>query len=72
MNAAREVRVVLSGEDKAEAVLTGISRSKAVLDFPGCGVAKVQHNRRNPESRNTSPNIHTLWLYVTLSSGDVG
>ena len=42
MNAAREVRVVLSGEDKAEAVLAGISRSKAVFDFPGCGVAKVQ------------------------------
>ena len=41
MNAARAVRVVLSGEDKAEAVLAGISRSKSVFDFPGCGVAKA-------------------------------
>lgn len=42
MNGASEVRVVLAGGDKAEAVLSGVSRSKAASAFPACGIAKAQ------------------------------
>lgn len=37
----REVRVVLSGADKAEAVLSGVTRNKAAYDFPVCGVTNA-------------------------------
>ena len=39
MNAAREIRVLLEGEDKAEAVRDGVTRARPAADFPGCGVA---------------------------------
>jgi 6-phosphogluconolactonase len=42
MNNAREVRVVLCGADKAEAVLAGVTRSKATEDFPACGVTRAE------------------------------
>ena len=42
MNAAKEVRMVLAGGDKAEAVLSGVSRSKAAAAFPSCGVTKAK------------------------------
>jgi 6-phosphogluconolactonase len=42
MNAAREVRVVLAGGDKAEAVLAGVSRTKAAAAFPACGIAQAK------------------------------
>ena len=37
----REVRVVLSGADKAEAVLSGVMRDKSAYDFPVCGVTSA-------------------------------
>lgn len=40
--ACREVRVVLSGADKAEAVLSGVIRDKSAYDFPVCGVKSAQ------------------------------
>eukprot|EP00596_Hydrurales_sp_CCMP1899_P009509 CAMPEP_0119033470 /NCGR_PEP_ID=MMETSP1177-20130426/520_1 /TAXON_ID=2985 /ORGANISM="Ochromonas sp, Strain CCMP1899" /LENGTH=153 /DNA_ID=CAMNT_0006990241 /DNA_START=496 /DNA_END=957 /DNA_ORIENTATION=- len=41
MNAALEVRVVLTGADKAKAVFTGVTRDKAAFDFPACGLTKA-------------------------------
>ena len=37
-NNAKNIRVVLVGEDKAEAVNTAINRLKLAQDFPVCGV----------------------------------
>ena len=37
----REVRVVLSGADKAEALLSGVTRSLSAYDFPVCGVSSA-------------------------------
>ena len=36
------MRVVLSGADKAEAVLSGVIRDKSAYDFPVCGVKSAQ------------------------------
>jgi 6-phosphogluconolactonase len=38
MNAAREVRIVVTGEDKKEAALTGVSRKEVVYKFPAIGL----------------------------------
>lgn len=38
MNRANEVRIVLTGEDKAEAALWGITKAKNAEEFPVCGV----------------------------------
>ena len=35
------MRVVLSGADKAEAVLSGVTRDKSAYDFPVCGVTSA-------------------------------
>ena len=38
MNAAREIRVVVTGEDKKEAALTGISAKEVLYKFPAIGL----------------------------------
>jgi 6-phosphogluconolactonase len=38
MNHAKEIRVVLVGEDKADAAVHGIKKDLPVKDFPVCGV----------------------------------
>ena len=38
INAARHTRIVMSGADKAEAVVTGALREKPASEFPVCGV----------------------------------
>jgi len=38
MNAAREVRIVVTGEDKMEAVMTGIKRKEVLHKFPAVGI----------------------------------
>ena len=39
MNNAKEVRIVLTGADKAEAAVTGVLKEKAAIDFPVCGIS---------------------------------
>jgi 6-phosphogluconolactonase len=38
MNSSRNIRIVLTGADKAEAALTAIEKLKSTLQFPVCGV----------------------------------
>lgn len=38
MNNAREIRIVLTGEDKKDAAFSGATRAKSPLEFPACGV----------------------------------
>jgi len=38
MNAAREVRIVVTGEDKTEAAMTGVKRAEVLHKFPAVGI----------------------------------
>ena len=36
------MRVVLAGEDKAEAVRDGVTRARPAADFPACGLVRAR------------------------------